>query len=1221
MAYGESQVNQAGRDLSVTHIYYSDGRTHVQAVSSGPLVTGHDPVTSPYRGLGAYGPDDAAFFYGRRDSVELVRQIVSRSAAGSQLSVVSGASGAGKSSLLQAGVIHRIRTDGLDGIPEAARWPCLVMTPTDDPFRELAQGIAQLRQDFSPDLAEQLARGPDVFASVARHLISRERSADDRTVTPADDGRRLLLVIDQFEQIFTLCTDQERRRRFISAIHAAVSTPMSPGRGAPVVAVLAVRADFEARCAEWAELSDAVQGRLLLTSMTTRQLEMAITEPPKRLGVTVDRDLVARLLSEVAESSRHAGASAAHPGAGVLPLMSHALNEAWRQRVLRPGPPDRPLTLEDYQQTGGLESAVAQSAEAVYGRLDRHQQRVARALFLRLARAAPEGGDTAAAAARADLAGVDDSAGQIIEAFVQARLIMVSDSTAEISHEALLLAWPTLRGWLDESRSQRLLLGRLRVVATEWAPREEKSYLYRGSQLAAAVQAANPRTSGPAVANLVGPSEREFIAASIRAEKRRRATRHAVRGGFVAFTVCLALVAVFALHSQNVSVKQRNAAIAARLVNESRTLADVDPLNARLHALAAQELAPSSASAQQAVRNAAAQRLLAMPATENAWISTVALSKDGRTAAFGGFRTDNRRSLVGVVDIGSGKTSLHHQDQEPRSLVIDSAGTVLADGKDGRLRDAVKGTVLKSVAEDGVVSAGGKWVLVRNADTVRLIDAGDGSARGTAVKAPGAIAVSDDGTKLAARQKDGSVAVVDVPSGKAELRIAAFGQQNSPVALSPDGRMAAVVRIDPSDESGKSEAVRLVDTADGRVLDTFTDTAAGKISCIVFSADGLRIAAGTMAPSGSGGGDGGHLAVWDLTPGRVTASTSVQMEDSFVEFSHDGRLLVGAGRTGAVLSEPMKHRTHSLDLDGVPFRRAAFSADATRVAVLAWGGEPYTQRVHIWDLDGLSTRRHRLIELPRGDRAEFNSIALSGDGLRLAVGGMLVPQGNGFLRVWSLGSRTPEPVGRTLTGAKGQATRVALSPDGRFAAMVTRPGAASSSALSFWDVSRQKAAGAPVDAHGEVSASAADPANARFAMADASGQIRIWSMRDGTEITAGPLRTGTDVTALGFGADGRTLAVGSNTGEGQFWDTASEARIGNPVAVAPDTVAALAFTTDGKQLAAATTDGRVRRVAAEFLLNAKSVLCRQVGSHMTRAWWSTHVTGGPGPSTAALVCR
>lgn len=705
VAYGESQVNQAGRDLSVTHIYYSDGRTHVQAVSSGPLVTGHDPVTSPYRGLGAYGPDDAAFFYGRRDSVELVRQIVSRSAAGSQLSVVSGASGAGKSSLLQAGVIHRIRTDGLDGIPEAARWPCLVMTPTDDPFRELAQGIAQLRQDFSPDLAEQLARGPDVFASVARHLISRERSADDRTVTPADDGRRLLLVIDQFEQIFTLCTDQERRRRFISAIHAAVSTPMSPGRGAPVVAVLAVRADFEARCAEWAELADAVQGRLLLTSMTTRQLEMAITEPPKRLGVTVDRDLVARLLSEVAESSRHAGASAAHPGAGVLPLMSHALNESWRQRVLRPGPPDRPLTLEDYQQTGGLESAVAQSAEAVYGRLDRHQQGVARALFLRLARAAPEGGDTAAPAARADLAGVDDSAGQIIEAFVQARLIMVSDSTAEISHEALLLAWPTLRGWLDESRSQRLLLDRLRVVATEWAPREEKSYLYRGSQLAAAVQAADPRTSGPAVANLVGPSEREFIAASIRAEKRRRATRHAVRGGFVAFTVCLALVAVFALHSRNASVQQRNAAIAARLVNESRTVADGDPLNARLYALAAQELAPSSASAQQAVRNAAAQRLLAMPTTANAWISTVALSKDGRTAAFGGFRTDGGRPLVGVVDIGSGKTSLHDQDQVPRSLVIDSAYTVLADGKDGRLRDAVKGTVLKSVAEDGVVSA------------------------------------------------------------------------------------------------------------------------------------------------------------------------------------------------------------------------------------------------------------------------------------------------------------------------------------------------------------------------------------------------------------------------------------------------------------------------------------------------------------------------------------
>src|ERR1700756_4605310 len=186
--------------------------------------------------------------------------------------------------------------------------------------------------------------------------------AGDSDGRPADQDRqlgqgRLLLVVDQFEELFTQCTEEGQRRAFIVALHAAAPAGFGPDQIPAALGGRGVRADFEARCADYPLLADPVQDRYLVTAMTERQLRMAITEPAKKAGAKVDDDLTGLLLAQV--RTGQAGTF----GAGVLPLLSHALDQAWQSRT------GLAVTLADYERTGGIEGAVAASAQRAYDTL------------------------------------------------------------------------------------------------------------------------------------------------------------------------------------------------------------------------------------------------------------------------------------------------------------------------------------------------------------------------------------------------------------------------------------------------------------------------------------------------------------------------------------------------------------------------------------------------------------------------------------------------------------------------------------------------------------------------------------------------------------------------------------------------------------------------------------------------------------------------------------
>jgi transcriptional regulator with XRE-family HTH domain len=330
------------------------------ARSAGPPPAGA-ATDSPYRGLRAFEEQDAELFFGREAATAQVLEQMSQHVAGPGLLVVSGVSGAGKSSLLRAGVLPRVRACGLAAAPGAASWPCLVFTPTRAPLDELAVRVGLLAGADAAAVRRELEADPAGFALTARQAALARPAGP--AVDPAGPGRnrdrpppqrRLLLVVDQFEELFTHCADEGQRRAFITALHAAATAGHGPDQTPASLAVLGVRADFEARCADYPELTGPVQDRYLVTAMTGRQLRMAITEPAKKAGSKVDDDLTGVLLTEMRNGQPGTF------GAGVLPLLSHALDQTWRGRT------GETLTLVDYERTGGIEGAVAGSAQRVY---------------------------------------------------------------------------------------------------------------------------------------------------------------------------------------------------------------------------------------------------------------------------------------------------------------------------------------------------------------------------------------------------------------------------------------------------------------------------------------------------------------------------------------------------------------------------------------------------------------------------------------------------------------------------------------------------------------------------------------------------------------------------------------------------------------------------------------------------------------------------------------
>ena len=475
-------------------------------------------VTCPFKGLASFDIADGGYFFGRERAVG---ELVARLASTTFLAVV-GPSGSGKSSVVRAGLAPALQAGVLPG---STGWPLALLRPGDRPVATLQHAVA---------VAMQVTSTGD------------EGGGTDAWLDRLAAGGRLVLLVDQFEEIWTVCHDADERERFLNNLAILAH---DPGRRALVI--VAIRSEFYGRCAEHRELAElASTSTMLLGPMTAEELTRAIELPARAAGLRLDANLAPTLVTDVLQQ----------PGA--LPLLSSTLLELWQRRE------GRSMRIEAYRALGAISGAVGRMAEDMFGRLAPADQAIARAILLRLA-AVDDGG--VATRRRVPIGEIDGGRSpdvqRVLAALVDGRLLTVDAGHVEPAHEALLREWPRMRAWLEDGADARRIREHVAVSARDWANAgREPSELYRGAWLQAAADWA---TDHPDELN---PLEREFLddsRATADAELvRQRRINVRLRGLLGIVGVLLAL----ALGAGAVALRQADAARDASLVARVREL-------------------------------------------------------------------------------------------------------------------------------------------------------------------------------------------------------------------------------------------------------------------------------------------------------------------------------------------------------------------------------------------------------------------------------------------------------------------------------------------------------------------------------------------------------------------------------------------------------------------------------------------------------------------------
>lgn len=821
------------------------------------------PGEPPYKGLNYFDETDTRLFYGRERVIAELLQKLNES----NFLAIIGASGSGKSSIVRAGLAPALKTAG---------WLTRVITPTEQPLAMLAANCSPIEHD-------------------------------------REWGGKFLIVVDQFEELFTLCHDLAVRQKFIDELFRFSATPLGKKRAV----VIALRADFYAHCAPYAELRENLtDAQIYVGPMTPDALRRAIEEPAKQGGWVIEPGLVELLLTDV-------GGGAPEPGA--LPFLSHALLETWLRRR------GTTMTRAGYQASGGVQGAIAETAESVFtDELDSQQQQIARHIFLRLTQLGDETEDTRRRASFAELVPHAQNA-QAVETTVKrltdARLLTTSRDAVEIAHEALVRGWPRLREWLNENRDGLKLHRQLTEAAHEWALLErDTSVLYRGARFAQAREFA--ALNGDALnagerAFLEAAEEnekrqerekeesrqRELVAAQKLAETEQRANKRLrQRALFLAGAFVLALVlagvalffgnranenAVIAQQRGLVAEQQKRVATARELAASAIANLEVDAERSVLLAL-------------EAIKTTQAADNFVLPEAEDALHRAVLASRVRHTL------------------------KAHEKPVTAVGFSADGTRVVTADENESRVWDAATGKLLQTVAG---------WFL-RNSWQ-------DANRFATYSRENGKILLSwwdaNSGELFSTTTFDESV------------------QEMSTIAMSSDRSRIAVGYSDG--------AIQVRNTASGEKLFNLVGHA-GPILDLGFSADGKQIAS-------SAGGTDGVVKVWDAITGKETLALSPGADVNIVTFSPDGtRILTGAAdnvariweiSSGKELFALYGHTNWVTDI--------AYSPDGNRIATASWD-----RTVRVWDA---ATGRH-LFTLSGHDNF-LNSIAFSPDGQRLVT--------------------------------------------------------------------------------------------------------------------------------------------------------------------------------------------------------------------------------------------
>jgi WD40 repeat protein len=969
--------------------------------------------------------------------------------------------------------------------------------------------------------------------------------------------------------VFTLCRDDVERLVFVDALLDAVA------EGSRVA--LALRADFYGHCAAYLRLAKALErDQALVGPMGEEELRRAIERPAAHAGLLLEPGVVEGILRDVV----------GRPGA--LPLLSHSLLETWKRRS------GRMLTLIGYLQSGGVQGAIAQTAETVYrDALSAKQQGLARNVFLRLTELGEGTADTRRRASIAELVPRPEQEAEVrevLQTLADARLVTVGEATVEVAHEALISHWPTLREWLDEDREGRLLHRRLTEAAQEWgALGRDPGALLRGARLATTGDWATAHDPE------LNQFERDFLTASRQGSEREAERQRRVNRRLRGLLVGLATFLVLALVAAALALVQRGRARDAQSAAEAQALrSDAERLGTL--ALAEPNLDRSLllAVAGFKLRDLPETRgdLLAVLQKSPALIRVVRVSRTDTPA----LAASERRGLFASGDSAGVVRFNDLRTWRPRGASVRVDGAVSQDGMefspDGR-------TLAVATATDGRASLYFVDVAARRSRLVGSwpsVPAVAGPRRFTR------LAFSPDGGRLA-------VAVATAPSpspvplGQRLFLLAASsgrvvwerryplrpGQNETAVAFTPQGALVT---------SAQQGETLLWDPASGRIERRF-----GIGGPFAVSPDGRRLAlaqnnANPALPTAS-------LAVLDLRTGRHRSLQPLPVPGWIValRFAAGGASIVGRSFDGAVrawsvesgsIVETFSGQSSGLNVAVAAGRTVVSAAQDGTLAVWDLAGARRLGRTFQWHSASagcpatpcfVTDRRGSLMAesladgtvgladlqrlraagtLPARNGPLVDSLAFLPDGRTLATGGA-----NGTVTLWDVRKRA---VARTLR-LHGRVWWAAASPDGKLLALQTQAPGRSGSRVEVRDLRSGNVLYRRVVPNGKggLQFSADGRLLAALGCCDRGSTIRVWAARSGAELFSP--RVDGHALSIAFSPDGRLLAAGTEDGKVAFWDAGDGSRVGASVEVATGGIETLSFSPGGRLFAASSNDG------------------------------------------------
>lgn len=1128
------------------------------------------PGEAPFKGLEYFDEADADNFFGRE---QVTAQLIDYVREHRFLAVV-GASGSGKSSVVRAGLIPGLKKGlgaGQSQSESEGMWRTFVITPTAHPLEALA--VALTRDSESVSATATLM---DDLASDVRtlHLYLKRLTTNRRPPVIGYPGSlappHFLVVVDQFEELFTLCRDESERVAFINNLLYAVGV-----EDGPTTVALTLRADFYAALAPYPELREHVaKHQEYIGPMTPDELRRAIQEPAQRGGWEFGAGLVDLVLYDVG----------IEPGA--LPLLSHALLETWKRRR------GTLMTLNSYAESGGVRGAIARTAERVFHQeLSREQQAIARNLFLRLTELGEGTADTRRRASLTELIpraphNQAQETERVLRHLADARLITTSEGEAQVAHEALIREWPQLREWLTQDREGLRLHRHLTEAAHEWELLErDPGALYRGTRLAQARDFVEAHPEG------VNELERAFVEASDENEKKegiekeqarereleqarklaeteaRRAEeqQHGARrlrwfaAGLALLLVAALGAAWFGFNQSNIAENNFVTAERIRLAAQAQLALDQGeggdlPSLLSLQSLKHGYSSEADASLLNALKRGFTKQIY-LGHTDLLW--SVDFSPDGKKMV-----TTSNDGTARLWDVATGKELSRFAPSarifttagflpDGRSIVVGGPGDTLWlwDTETNREVRQYKGLAGGAWGLD--VSTDGKFVVTADDKGAKLFDLQTGELlrdfEQSVVASPATI--SPDGQLVATANGDKTARILDVATGKELRRINASVPW---VAFSPDGKLLF---------SGSGSIGQLWDVQTGEEKQRFVGHTK-EIIVGVFSPDGKYLA--TVSSDKT-------ARLWDITTGQTIQEFVGHTGTIFdVKFSPDGRYLLTAGsdRTARLWdiqaqTEPQRIKTfgsgNELDSSGAS---GAVSLSPDRQFMISYSdavGENRGKELSIWNIR--TGELHRLVVETTVCTCTISDFAFSPDNRMLLGGG-----DDGVLWLWDAQS------GELLAQFKGHraaARAVAFSQDGR-----RLLSASDDKTARLWDTSSGKQL-LEFNGHSEPVHAAVFSPDEKFILTGSDAKTaRLWDAETGKELRQFIGHTA-PVRAVAFSPNGKTIVTGGDDQTVRLWEaqTGKELRqlIGHTAQVSQ-----VAFSPDGQSVLTGSVDQTAR---------------------------------------------